>query len=112
MSIREEITLPRRELSDSQQALLEKRLPWLSEQAATILLSSLQSLLRAPEAKMLLLTPVMMVVVFGAMLLRRSMSVRPSTTRRSSSTERISEPSCSFCTSARPHWRRARVARG
>ena len=30
------------------------------------------------------------------MLLRRSMSVRPSAIRRSSSTERISEPSCSF----------------
>ena len=30
------------------------------------------------------------------MLLRRSMRVRPSAMRRSSSTERISEPSCSF----------------
>src|SRR5262249_32660683 len=32
----------------------------------------------------------------SSMLLRRSTSVRPSATRRSSSTERISEPSCSF----------------
>jgi len=40
------------------------------------------------------------------MLLRRSISVRPSATRRSSSTERISEPSCSFwqrfCASSLP----------
>ena len=32
----------------------------------------------------------------NSMLLRRSMRVRPSAIRRSSSTERISEPSCSF----------------
>jgi hypothetical protein len=30
------------------------------------------------------------------MLLRRSISVMPSATKRSNSTERISEPSCSF----------------
>ncbi len=50
--------------------LLERQIPWLSEQAAAIALASLRSLLRAPEAKMALLTPIIMVVVFGGVLLR------------------------------------------
>jgi hypothetical protein len=49
---------------------LERRLPWLSEQAAAVTLSSLRSLTRAPEAKMFLLTPIFMLVVFGAMFFR------------------------------------------
>jgi hypothetical protein len=61
--------------------LLERHLPWLSEEAATIALGGFQSLLRAPEAKMLLLTPLIMVVIFGGIFLRRSMelpiAVRP-----------------------------------
>jgi hypothetical protein len=60
---------------------LEKQLPWLSEQAAAIALGSFRSLVRAPEAKMLLLTPVFMLFVFGAMFFqfRADMSdaVRP-----------------------------------
>ncbi|HZY86485.1 MAG TPA: hypothetical protein VFE78_16750, partial [Gemmataceae bacterium] len=46
--------------------LLERELPWVSEQAAAVALAGLRSLLRAPEAKMLLLTPVILVVVFGS----------------------------------------------
>lgn len=61
--------------------LLERRLPWLSEEAATIALGGFQSLLRAPEAKMLLLTPLIMVLIFGGIFLRHSMelpiAVRP-----------------------------------
>jgi ABC-2 type transport system permease protein len=61
--------------------LLERRLPWLSEEAATIALGSFQSLLRAPEAKMLLLTPLIMVLIFGGIFMRHSMdlpiAVRP-----------------------------------
>jgi hypothetical protein len=52
--------------------LLEKKLPWVSEQTAAIALSSFRALTRAPEVKMLLLTPIIMVVLFGAMFLRAS----------------------------------------
>src|SRR5260370_37983170 len=48
--------------------LLERRLPWLSEQPAAIALAGFVSLLRAPEAKMMLLTPLIMVGVFGSLL--------------------------------------------
>jgi hypothetical protein len=48
--------------------LLERQLPGVSEQAAVIALAGFRSLLRAPEAKMLLLTPVVLVVVFGSTL--------------------------------------------
>jgi hypothetical protein len=51
-------------------ALVEKELAWLSEHAAAIALSSLRSLLRAPEAKMILLSPILMIVIFGGMALR------------------------------------------
>jgi hypothetical protein len=54
---------------------LERRLPWLSEQASAIALASFRSLTRAPEAKMMLLTPIMMVVIFGALLFRQSTAV-------------------------------------
>ena len=48
-------------------AFLEKRIPWIPEHAAAISLMSFRALVRAPEVKMLLLTPVIMVVVFGGM---------------------------------------------
>jgi ABC-2 type transport system permease protein len=47
--------------------LVERKLPWISEQAAVIALTAFRSLLRAPEGKMLLLTPVLLVVIFGSM---------------------------------------------
>jgi hypothetical protein len=52
--------------------LLDKNIPWLSQQSAVITLGSFRSLLRAPEAKMMLLSPVILVVVFGAMFFRQS----------------------------------------
>jgi len=48
-------------------AFLEKKLPWMSEQASAVTLMGCRSLIRAPEVKMLLLTPVIMLVVFGGM---------------------------------------------
>jgi ABC-2 type transport system permease protein len=61
--------------------LVEKRLPGLSEQAAAIALAGFRGLVRAPEAKMLLLSPVILLVVFGSMFLTRptapSEGVRP-----------------------------------
>jgi hypothetical protein len=50
--------------------LLEKRLPWVPEQASAVALSGFRSLLRAPEIKMLLLSPIFMMVVLGPMIMR------------------------------------------
>ncbi|MCI0682097.1 MAG: ABC transporter permease [Gemmataceae bacterium] len=61
--------------------LLEKKLPWISEQAAIVALAGFRGLLRAPEVKLLLLSPIIMAVVFGAVILRSEMTppllVRP-----------------------------------
>lgn len=45
--------------------LLERNLPWLSEQVTVIALAAFRSLLRAPEAKMFLLTPLLMLFVLA-----------------------------------------------
>lgn len=50
--------------------LLTRRLPGVSEPAAAVALASFQSLLRAPESKMMLLTPLILSAIFGAMALR------------------------------------------
>ena len=50
-----------------QAAFLEKRLPWISEQASAISLMCFRSLIRASEVKMMLLTPVIMLGIFGGM---------------------------------------------
>ncbi len=49
---------------------VEKSLPWVSEHASAIALSSFRSLTRAPEAKMMLLTPLIFTIVFGSIFLR------------------------------------------
>jgi hypothetical protein len=51
---------------------LEKQLPWLPEHAAAIALAAFRSLLRAPEGKMLLLTPLLLLVIFGSVFLAKS----------------------------------------
>lgn len=56
---------------------LERKLPWLSEQATVVTLAAFRSLLRAPEAKMLLLSPLLLFVVFGSMFLARDRSDMP-----------------------------------
>jgi hypothetical protein len=48
--------------------LLEARLPGVSEPVAAVALAGLRALLRAPEGKMMLLTPVMTTVIFGSMV--------------------------------------------
>ncbi len=50
--------------------LLETRLPWLSEPVSAIALAGLRSLIRAPETKMVLLTPIIFSAIFGSMLLK------------------------------------------
>ncbi|MBM3993731.1 MAG: hypothetical protein FJ303_06210 [Planctomycetes bacterium] len=49
---------------------LERTIPGVSEQAAVIGLAGLRSLLRAPEVKMVLLSPIIMLVLFGGLLFR------------------------------------------
>lgn len=51
--------------------LLEKKLPLLSEPATAIALGAWRSLQRAPEAKMMLLTPIVLVAISGSMFLLR-----------------------------------------
>ncbi|MFO0965265.1 MAG: hypothetical protein U0793_06725 [Gemmataceae bacterium] len=48
-------------------SLLEWKLPWVSEHASAIALAGFRSLLRAPEARMVLLTPFILAIVFGSM---------------------------------------------
>ena len=55
--------------SQTSSTLLERRLPWVSEHGAAITLACFRSLTRAPEAKMMLLTPVLMVAIFGGLSL-------------------------------------------
>jgi hypothetical protein len=58
--------------------LLERDLPGLAEQPAVIALAGFRSLTRAPEAKMTLLTPIILLAVFGSMMLTQPMHVAPS----------------------------------
>jgi hypothetical protein len=48
--------------------LLELRIPYASEPVSGVALAGLRSLIRSSEAKMMLLTPVIMVPIFGSML--------------------------------------------
>ena len=59
-------------LGKTRTLLLERRIPGLSEPVTAIALGGLRSLLCSPEAKMILLSPLIMAVIFGTMLLRRS----------------------------------------
>jgi len=52
--------------------LVERTLPWVSEHASAVATAAFRSLTRAPEAKMMLLAPIIMVVVFGGVLMTRA----------------------------------------
>jgi ABC-2 type transport system permease protein len=56
---------PKSEPTSTKPRLVEWRLPWVSEQASAVAAAGMRSLMRAPEAKMALLAPIIMVVVFG-----------------------------------------------
>lgn len=51
---------------------LERRIPGLSEHASVVTVANIRSFLRAPEAKMMLLSPIFMIVVFGGVFFRQS----------------------------------------
>jgi ABC-2 type transport system permease protein len=53
-------------------ALMERSVPGLSERASAIAFGSFRALMRAPEVKMILLTPLIMLLVFGSLLLARA----------------------------------------
>jgi ABC-2 type transport system permease protein len=57
--------------------MLEWEIPWLSQQASAIAVTGLRSLMRAPEAKMMLLSPIIMVVVFGGIFFAQPMDQMP-----------------------------------
>jgi len=48
-------------------AFLEKRFAGLSEHASAVTVASLRAVMRAPEAKLMLMSPVIMVFIFGGM---------------------------------------------
>jgi len=52
-------------------AFLEKKISRLSEHASAITVASFRSLMRAPEAKMMFLSPIIMIIIFGGMLFRQ-----------------------------------------
>jgi hypothetical protein len=54
-------------MDPSRVRLLERRLPWVSEQASAVALAAFRSLMRAPEAKMSLIAPLILIVVFGGL---------------------------------------------
>lgn len=55
--------------------LLEARLPGVSEPVSAVALAGFRALVRAPEAKMMLLSPVITGVIFGSMLWRSRDSI-------------------------------------
>lgn len=55
--------------ASSKPRLLERRIPWVSEQASAVAFAGFRSVTRAPEAKMALLAPFIMALVFGGILL-------------------------------------------
>jgi hypothetical protein len=67
--------------ASSKPRMVEWRLPFISEHAAAVATAGFRSLTRAPEAKMALLAPLIMVVVFGGIFFSSKMnppdSMRP-----------------------------------
>lgn len=55
--------------------LLETHLPGFSEPASAVALAGFRSLLRSPEAKMALVTPLLLSVVIGGSMLRRALEL-------------------------------------
>jgi hypothetical protein len=73
-SVRREPAAPAVKAPPADMSFLERQLPGLSAHASAIALANFRSLTRAPEAKMLLLAPVIMIILFGSMLLTRRVS--------------------------------------
>jgi len=52
-------------------AFLERKISGLSEHASAVTMASLRAMMRAPEAKLMLLSPIIMLFVFGGMFFNR-----------------------------------------
>jgi len=59
---------PARPLDPNKVRLVERKFPWVSEYASAVAAAAIRSLTRAPEAKMMLIAPMIMVIVFGGLL--------------------------------------------
>ncbi|HEY5911790.1 MAG TPA: hypothetical protein VJA21_14405 [Verrucomicrobiae bacterium] len=57
--------------------LVERRLPWLREDTAALTMATLRSQLRAPELKMVLIVPVVMIVVVGSLNITKARQAAP-----------------------------------
>jgi hypothetical protein len=77
---RRRIAVPKETAKKRRGRLIEASLPGMSEPVAVIALAGFRSLLRSPEAKMMLLSPVIMIPIFGSMLWRTRQSI-PETLR-------------------------------
>jgi ABC-2 type transport system permease protein len=62
------LAVSRGERETASGGLLEKKLPGLSEQAAVIALAGFRSLLRAPESKLVILTPIFLLFGFAMLM--------------------------------------------
>ncbi len=69
------VALPRPGQRPGGVSFLETRLPGVSEPVAAIAPGTLRSLLRSPEAKMMLLSPLIMILIFGSMLWQGRLSI-------------------------------------
>ncbi len=63
--------------TDAAPNFLEKQIAWAPDQAAAVMLAGFRSMLRGPEGKMLLLTPVILFAFFGVTLFWRRGSSMP-----------------------------------
>ena len=67
---REPATIPVTRIPSQARSFMETRLPWVSDRASAVAMNGLRSWMRAPELKMMLLTPVIMLVIFTGMFQR------------------------------------------
>jgi ABC-2 type transport system permease protein len=63
--VRQSAAKPAEPLDPNRVRLVEWRLPWVSEHAAAVALAAFRSLSRAPEAKMALVAPFILLIVFA-----------------------------------------------
>ncbi|MBX3412426.1 MAG: ABC transporter permease [Pirellulales bacterium] len=71
------VARPARASSPASLLLVERHVPWFSEPVSAIALTGFRSLLRAPESKMMLLSPVLLTFIFGSMLYRHGLEIPP-----------------------------------
>lgn len=62
-------------------SLLERRVPFLNEAQSVVTLATLRATLRAPEAKMALLTPLIFACIYGSMIFTGKLELLPEAAR-------------------------------